>query len=79
MKVKDALNNPIWMQHSIGDKYTMDGKPDEWKIAYYPILECGKTGDKYDSPKALVEKESIFNGKVGIDYREIPLHYLKKI
>lgn len=70
----DALKDPIWLQHKIGDQYTMDGKPDLWKIAYYPLLECGKTGERYNEPRALVEKP--ING--GTDLREIPLRYLTK-
>lgn len=69
-----ALLNPVWVSHNIGDTYTMDGKPDLWKIAYYPIFECGKTGKKYEEPRALVEKP-IENG---IDFREVPLRYLTK-
>lgn len=61
--------------HKIGDEYQMDGKPDKWKIAYYPILEDAKTGEKYDEPRALVEKPI----KGGTDFREIPLRYLTKI
>lgn len=61
--------------HKIGDEYQMDGKPDKWKIAYYPILEDAKTNQKYDEPRALVEKPI----KGGTDFREIPLRYLTKI
>lgn len=71
----NALNNPTWLNHSIGDTYTMDGKPDLWKIAYYPILEDGKTGEVYNEPRALVERQ-IENG---IDFREVPLRYLTKV
>ncbi len=69
-----ALNHPKWLRHKIGDTYTMDGKPELWKIAYYPIFENGKTGEIYDEPRALVEK-------VGIRpfwHKEIPLRYLSK-
>ena len=64
----------IWKDHKIGDEYQMDGKPDKWKIAYYPILEDGKTNEKYNEPRALVEKPIIG----GTDFREIPLRYLTK-
>lgn len=74
MNLKEALENLIWKEHNIGDIYTMDGKPDEWKIAYYPIFECGKTGEVYAEPRALVEKPM----KGGIDLREMPLRYLTK-
>lgn len=70
----EALNNPKWQEHNIGDKYTMDGKPEHWKIAYYPIIECGKTGETYEEPRALIERPI----KGGIDFREIPLRYLTK-
>lgn len=59
-------------EHKIGNQYTMDGKPDLWKIAYYPLNECGKTGEAYNEPRALIEKPI----KGGIDFREIPLRYL---
>ena len=52
----------------------MDGKPDKWKIVYYPIFENGKTKEFYDEPRALVEKPMIG----GIDFREVPLRYLSK-
>ncbi len=64
----------LWRNHNVGDEYQMDGKPDKWKIAYYPILEDGKTGEKYNEPRALVEKPI----KGGTDFREIPLRYLTK-
>jgi hypothetical protein len=72
--LKEALNNPICLFHKIGDTYTMDNLPDKWKIAYYPIFENGKTGEKYIEPRALVEKP-IINGT---DFREVPLRYLIK-
>ena len=55
--------------------YTMDGKQDKWKIAYYPINECGKTGETYEEPRALIEKPI----PGGTDFREIPLRYLTPI
>jgi len=60
--------------HNIDDEYQMDEKPDKWKISYYPIFEDGKNGEKYNEPRALVEKPI----KNGTDFREIPLRYLKK-
>lgn len=72
MKLQEALSNSLWKQHKIGDTYTMDGKPDLWKIAYYPIFEDGKTGAEYEEARALVEKPIIG----GTDFREIPLRYL---
>ena len=76
-KLKKALNEPLWKNHFIGKKYVMDGKND-WKIAYYPIFECGKTGKVYDSPRALVERKAMFSGGEGTDFREVPLHYLQE-
>lgn len=71
--LNEALADPKWIAHKIGDTYSMDGKPD-WKIAYYPIFEDGKTGKKYDEPRALVEKPI----EGGTDFREVPLRYLTK-
>lgn len=68
-----ALNHPLWLNHSIGDAYTMDNVPG-WKIAYYPLFECGKTGKVYQEPRALVERPM----KKGTDFREVPLRYLNK-
>lgn len=70
----DALSHPLWVEHQIGDFYTMDGKPDLWKIAYYPIFADGQTGKSYKEPRALIEKP--MNG--GTDFREMPLRYLTK-
>ena len=69
-----ALHNPLWVSHSIGDTYTMDELPELWKIAYYPLLEDGKTGQPYDEPRALVEKI----GVVGFWHKEVPLRYLSR-
>lgn len=67
----EALNHPIWKAHKIGNVYSMDGQSG-WKIAYYPIFEDGKTGVKYDEPRALVERPM----PKGTDFREVPLRYL---
>ncbi len=72
-KLKSVLANPLWVNHKIGDNYTMDGKPDLWKIAYYPIFSDGKTNKPYSEPRALIEKPMIG----GTDFREVPLRYLK--
>ena len=77
MKLQEALNEPLWMEHQIGDVYSMDGK-GEWKIVYYPIFENGKTGEKYNDPRVLIEQKTVFNNKEGIDFREVPLRYLIK-
>lgn len=73
-QVRKDLGDPIWVNHKIGDTYTMDGKPDLWKIAYYPIFECGKTGEEYNEPRALMEKV----GVEGFWSKEVPLRYLTK-
>lgn len=77
-KLELALNNPIWINHKIGNYYTMDNKSDKWLISYYPIFECGKTGEQYDEPRALIEKPILdkLGVKIGTDFREVPLRYL---
>lgn len=77
--LKLALDDKKWKNHKIGAAYTMDNKPALWKIAYYPILENPKTGEKYHrDPRALVETPIKNNNgdNIGTDFREIPLHYL---
>ena len=74
MNLQLALNHPLYVVHKVGDTYTMDGKPDLWKIAYYPLFHDGKTGEEYLEPRALVEKPI----KDGTDFREMPLRYLTK-
>lgn len=76
MNLAEALNHPIWLNHKIGNLYTMDGKHG-WKIAYYPIFEDGKTGEEYAEPRALVEMPAVFKGEKGTDFREVPLRFLK--
>jgi len=71
MNLKGALSNPIWINHKIGNTYSMDGVYG-WKIAYYPIFENGKSGEVYSEPRALIERP-IFGGT---DFREVPLRYL---
>lgn len=73
-ELKEALENTLWITHNVGDEYTMDGKPDLWKITYYPIFEDGKTNIPYKEPRALIEKPMID----GTDFREMPLRYLTK-
>ena len=70
-----ALSNPFWINHKIGDQYTMDGRPELWKIAYYPIFEDGKSRRRYEEPRALIERPIAG----GTDFREVPLRYLSKI
>lgn len=73
-ELQEALADPIWQSHKIGDAYTMDGKPETWKVAYYPIFEDGKTGKKYNTPRALIERPM----PGGIDFREVPLRFLTR-
>lgn len=80
-KLQKALSDSTWTNHVIGNEYSMDNKPDKWKISYYPIFECGKINEVYEEPRALVEK-TIFGKlgeKIGTDFREVPLRYLTKI
>jgi hypothetical protein len=74
MNLNEALNNPIWQNHKIGQLYTMDAS-DGWKIAYYPIFENGKTGEVYNEPRALIERPI----PGGTDFREVPLRYLSHV
>jgi hypothetical protein len=73
-ELRQALADPTWLTHKIGDTYTMDGEPDRWKIAYYPIFEDGKTGKKYNTPRALIEMPMTD----GTDFREVPLRFLTR-
>ncbi len=74
MNLSKAIKNPLYKSHKLGDTYTMDGNPELWKIAYYPIFENGKTGEKYKEPRALIEKPI----KGGTDFKEMPLRYLTR-
>ncbi len=71
----NPLKEPKWLNHNIGDLYSMKGDSDKWKIAYYPIIENNKTKETYSEPRVLVEKPI----KGGIDFREVPFRYLTKI
>lgn len=85
--LQEALNSPVWKNHKVGDFYTMDGKPELWKIAYYPLF--GTWDNKknrqmqvlehewvdFKEPRALIERP-IEGG--GTDFREVPLFYLTK-
>ena len=79
-KLQMALADKIWKEHKLGDEYQMDGKPDKWKVVYYPIFENGKTNEVYEEPRALVEKPILGKliEKIGTDFREVPLRYLTK-
>ena len=72
LELQQALSHPLWQNHNRGCKYTMDNKPELWKIVYYPIFENGKTGELYAEPRALMETPMPW----GIDFREVPLRYL---
>ena len=78
-----AMRHVIWVRHKSGDQYYMinqDGSKDPgWKIAYYPIFEDGRTGEKYKEPRALMEKPFAENSKFdGNDLREMPLRYIER-
>ena len=35
----EALSDPLWKNHKIGDLYRMEGERGKhWKIAYYPSI-----------------------------------------
>lgn len=70
--LKKALNHPLWKTHKIESVYCMDGRKDRWKVAYYPIFECGGTGEVYDEPRALMQNID----KDGFWHKEAPLRYL---
>ncbi len=81
MRLLQALSDPVWKDHKIGNEYTMAKDSGIWKIAYYPLFGTyeGETDNKkwveFQEPRALVEKPI----KGGIDLREVPLRYLTKI
>jgi hypothetical protein len=72
-----ALLDPVYLSHNPGDRYTMDGK-GHWTMTYYPFLLDVKTGKEYQEPKALMECPKTFGNVKGIDFREVPLRYLKR-
>lgn len=43
-------------------------------IGLLPLKECGKTGEVYDEPRALVQNID----KPGFWWKEVPLRYLDK-
>lgn len=74
------MENYKSIEHEIGDVYSMvnqDGKESgNWLITYYP-LHGTYVNEKYvefDEPRALIEQPM----KNGIDFREVPMRYLKK-
>lgn len=75
--LREALDNPLWKSHNVGDRYDMDGDED-WDLWYYPMFECGKTMEPFGEPRALVGKPKMFGKKQGIDFREVPLRYLRR-
>lgn len=72
--LEEALRNSIWINHNIGDRYTMDSLPDLWEIVYYPIFQDGKTQEFYNEPRALMQNIN----KKGFWSKEVPLRYLVK-
>lgn len=81
IKLQEALNNPKWVQHVIGDVYSMvnmnGSKSGGWKIAYYPLFGTYKQEKwiEFNEPRALIERPI----KGGIDFREVAMRYLEKI
>ena len=74
IQLKKALAHPIWKNNKINETlYTMDNKPDRWKIVYYPLFQNGKTQEYYAEPRALVQNID----KGGFWSKEVPLRYLE--
>ena len=80
MELQEALNNPKWVQHQIGDTYLMinrgGDKSDGWKIAYYPLFGTYKNGEyvEFNEPRVLIERPM----EGGTDFREVAFRYLNK-
>lgn len=75
MDLNEILQEPIWVNHTLDDLYNVQGDKRNWKIAYYPILEDGKTGEVYDEPRFLMECPI----EGGIDFREMPARYINPL
>ncbi len=74
--LKKAISNPIWLNHERNKSiYSMDGLPDKWVLVYYPIFENGKTNERYEEPRALMQNIN----KDGFWSKEVPLRYLNKL
>ena len=75
MNLTEALNNPLWLNHKIGNTYSMinmdKSTSDGWKIAYYPLFENHR-GEQYKEPRALIERPMMG----GTDFREVAMRYL---
>lgn len=75
-KLREALENDLWVNHRIGDTYSMTNVNKSidkgWKIVYYPLFGTYKNGvwQAHFEPRALIEK--------GLDFREVPTRYLTK-
>ena len=52
--------------------YYMDGKPDRWKLVYYPITSNYKGTEIYAEPRALMQNID----RDGFWHKEVPLRYL---
>lgn len=70
--LEQALNNPLWLNHKIGNSYSIKGDNRRWQLAYYPIFEDGNTREVYSEPRALMETPL----EDGTDFREMPLRYI---
>ncbi len=67
--------------HEIGNTYAMlnqnGSSSGVWKIVYYPLEGTYEAEEwiEFDEPRALIEQPI----KGGIDFREVPLRYLKNL
>ncbi len=90
--MNSAINDPIWIDHKIGDVYSMiniGGKKDDgkWKIVYYPLFGTYKPTGEYFMDKPVSEYVAFEEPRAlvekpmkdGTDFREVPLRYLTKI
>lgn len=78
MNLAEALSNPLWRSHEIGNEYDMrnrgGGISSRWKIAYYPMFQVLKNGEwiELDEPRVLIERPM----QGGTDFREVPIRFL---
>lgn len=90
MNLEEALSDPIWKDHKVGDIYYLvhsNGKKEEgWKISYYPLSgtyqEVNGKNEwvDFNEPRVLIERKTYFKAhkEWGIDFREIPIRFLEK-
>ena len=71
IKFDFAQYEKFWKEHQIGDEYKMVNRDKSYvicKVAYYPL-------PTYPDLRALIEIKI----EDGIDYREVPIHFLEKL